>query len=254
MTLFQKIVKYCAMAFAFYLVILIVGGLLAGLGGLSFLSDRFGDIAESDETKIYPLAQDISGIEIETGAADCEIVTGEKFQIESNSSRLDINDKNGRLVITDGTRRSVVPVKIKLYIPSDARINGIELTAGAGKIYAESLVCSSLSLECGAGDVEIAEAVAAVKTEIEGGVGKITIGSGTLTNLDLDMGVGSLDLTGRLLGECDLELGIGDADITLVGSAEDYSINYDSYGDSGKTAVNIEKGIGTVNIDYTQAG
>ena len=254
MTVFQRVVKYCAMAFAVYLVVLIFGGILAAVGGLSFLSDRFGGKEEPGEAKSYTVSQEIGEIDIDLGVVDCDIVTGEGFSVESNSSKLEVNDSNGRLVITDSTRNPKSPVKVKISVPANADIRRIDITAGAGDIYAERLVCSSLSLECDAGDVEIAEAVATVKADIEGGVGEITVGSGTLNDLDLEMGVGSLKLTNRLRGECDLEFGVGDADITLIGTAEDYSINYDSDGDSSRTSVNIDKGIGTVKIEYAQAG
>ena len=55
MTVFQRVVKYCAIAFAVYLVIMIIGGILAGIGGLSFLSDRFGGGDETGEQKIFTL-------------------------------------------------------------------------------------------------------------------------------------------------------------------------------------------------------
>lgn len=254
MSIFQRVVKYCAMAFAVYLVIMIVGGILMGVGSLSFVTDRFSGTDAPDEGKIYSINQDIGEIEIELGATDFEIVTGDSFAVESNSSRIKVNDLNGRLIIEDGTHNPKSSVKVKLYIPADAHIRKIDISAGAGDIYAESLVCSSLSLECGAGNVEIGEAVATVKSDIEGGIGEITIGSGSLNDLDLEMGVGNLDLTSCLKGDCDLEFGVGDADITLIGSPEDYMINY-GYDASGiKTSVNIEKGIGTVKIDYAQAG
>ncbi len=254
MTVFQRVVKYCAIAFAVYLVIMIIGGILAGIGSLSFLSDRFGGGDETGEQKIFTLSQDIGEIEMEIGAVDCDILTGESFYAESNSSKLEIKEANGRLLITDSTRNPKTPVKVKLYIPEDAHIEKIDISAGAGDIYAERLVCSSLYLECGAGNVEIVEAVATVKADIEGGVGEITVGGGTLNDLDLEMGVGNLDLINRLKGDCDLEFGIGDADITLIGTAEDYMINYGSEDAGTKTAVNIDKGIGTVKIDYAQAG
>ena len=253
MTIFQRVVKYCAIAFAVYLVVMIFGGILVGVGGLSFLTDRFGDSEEADEGKIYTVSQDIGEIEIELGAADCEILTGDSFAVESSSSKIEVKDFNGRLVIADSAISINGAVRLKIYIPAEAHLRRIDVSAGAGDIYAERLVCSSLSLECGAGDVEIAEAVATVKADIEGGVGKITVGAGSMNDLDLDMGIGSLDLTSRLKGECDLDFGIGDADITLIGTAEDYALNYGT-ADGLKTVVNIEKGIGSVDIDYAQAG
>ncbi len=253
MTVFQRVVKYCAMAFAIYLVVMIVGGILVGAGGLSFLNDRFGDRDAPDEGKIYSIGRDIGEIEIELGAADCEILTGDSFAVESNSSALEVKEGNGRLEITDSAISLNGAVRLKLYIPSDVQIRKIDISTGAGDIYAERLVCSSLNLECGAGDVEIAEAVATVKADIDGGVGKITVGGGSLNDLDLDMGIGSLEMTNRLKGVCDLDFGIGDADITLIGTAEDYALNYGAV-DGLKTRVNIDKGIGTVNIDYAEAG
>lgn len=253
MTVFQRVVKYCAMAFAVYLVVMIVGGILVGVGGLSFLTDRLGDGYTADTGKTYSVSQDIGEIEIELGSVGCEILTGESFAVESNSSALEVKDINGRLVISDSAISLNGAVRLKIYIPADAHIRRIDISAGTGDIYAERLVCSSLNIECGAGDVEIAEAVATVKAGIDGGVGKITVGGGTLNDLDLDMGIGSLDLTSRLQGVCELDFGIGNADITLIGTAEDYALNYGS-ADGLKTVVNIEKGIGSVNVDYVDAG
>ncbi len=253
MSVFQRVVKYCAMAFAVYLVVLIVGGILMGVGGLSFLSDRFGDSDEAHEVKIYTVSQDIGEIEIELGAVDCEIVKGDSFLVESNSPKLKVKDEYGRLVISDSSAALKSPVRLKVHIPDNVHIRKIDISAGAGDIYAESLVCSSLNIECGAGDVEIGEVVATVKADIEGGVGEIAIGGGTMNDLDLEMGVGNLDLTSRLKGDCDLDFGVGDADITLIGTVEDYMINYGSDDAGLKTSVNIEKGIGTVKIDYAQA-
>lgn len=251
MTTFQKIIKFLAVAFGIYLIAIIFGGILMGVGGLSFLTDRFGDRDEAGEQKAYTLSQDIDEIELEIGAVDCEIVKGESFALESNSSRLEIRDKGGRLTVTDNTNNPAAPVKLKLYIPERANIKRIDISQGAGDIRAESLVCSSLYLECGAGDVEIGEAVATVGAEIEGGVGKIEIGSGIINDLELDMGIGSLELTSRLKGECDIDLGIGDADITLIGEPSEYVVTYDDDDRvKGLTVVNIGKGIGSVKIDY----
>ncbi len=252
MTVFQRVVKYCAMAFAVYLIVMIFGGIIAGVGGLSFLSGRSEE--GSGEPKVYSVRQDIGEIKIDIGAVDCEIVTADIFSVESNSSNIKVSDADGRLVITDSTKNPKTPVKLKLTVPADVHIKNIDITAGAGDIYAEKLICSSLNLECGAGDVEIGEAVATIKADIEGGVGEITIGSGSLNDLDIEMGVGSLTLTSRLRGDCDLELGVGDADITLIGASEDYCINDDFGRNEGRTTVNIDKGIGVVKVDYVEAG
>lgn len=254
MTVFQRVVKYCAMAFAVYLIVLIFGGIIAGVGGFSFLTDRYNESIETGDRKIYSVRQDIGEIKIDIGAVDCEIVTGEVFSVESNSLKIKVKDDGGRLVITDSTKNPKAPVKLKLTVPADVHIKNIDITAGAGDIYAEKLICSSLNLECGAGDVEIGEAVATIKANIEGGVGEITISSGTMNDLDMEMGVGSLKLTNRLKGECDLEFGVGDADITLIGAPEDYCINDDFGRNEGRTTVNIDKGIGVVDVDFAQAG
>ena len=253
MTVFQRVVKYCAIAFAIYLVVMIFGGILAGVGGLSLITDFFSG-EDTSEPQTYTLSQDIGEIEIELGAVDCDIMTGESFSVESNTSKLHIKDGNGRLVISDSALNVSRGARLKIYIPADAQIRRIDISAGAGDIYAERLVCSSLYLECGAGNVKIDEAVATVKADIEGGVGEINIGGGSLNDLDLEMGVGSLELTNRLRGACDLEFGIGDADVTLIGTPEDYMVNYGFENGGQKTSVNIEKGIGTVKVDYAEAG
>ena len=93
-----------------------------------------------------------------------------------------------------------------------------------------------MSLEFGAGAVEIQNLTATEEAEIEGGVGEINLLSGSLKNLDFDMGVGKLNVTAVLQGKSQLNCGVGEANVTLLGNQEDYTVN-------------VEKGIGQAWIE-----
>ena len=77
-----------------------------------------------------------------------------------------------------------------VYVPEGIEFETIRINAGAGKINIEELNTKELVLNLGAGNTEISRVNVSEKCSIDGGVGKLSILSGTINNLDLDMGIG----------------------------------------------------------------
>lgn len=239
MTTFQKVIKYLAMAFAVFLTVSIIGGLLSMLG---FLGGFFGSDAVSEDIQTYAVSSDISRLEVNINAADFSIKQGEKFSVESNLKHLTVEDKNGTLFVreTKAFGSTYTGSVLTLYIPADTTFEKVNIKTGAGKLTAEQLSADTMDLELGAGEVAIESLVATSGVDIEGGAGKITISGGSLHNLDLDMGVGQLNLTSALSGDCNFDLGIGESNITVIGDRENYKLD-------------IEKGIGNITVDGASA-
>ena len=244
MTEAQRIIKYLAIAFAVFLTVAIIGGILSAVGVLGgiFLG---GDRAEADATgelKTYAVASGISELNIHINAADITIKEGSAFSVESNLKNLTVEEKNGCLILKDLTTiklngsNTYQDAVLTIYVPAGTVFDSINLKTGAGRVSAGELLAETVDIELGAGDAWIDTLVASKSADIEGGAGRITISGGALHNLDLDMGVGQLNLTAALSGECQLELGVGESNITLLGSRADY-------------ALDIEKGIGEVRVD-----
>ncbi len=263
----DKVIKYLAMAFAVLLIVCIIGGTISAVSTVSFF---IGGGSIVGNTKSYPVSDDIEYLDIEVGAADLEIKTGDSFLVESNHKYLTVKDNNGKLTISEKRRpwrvRSVDGVKITLSIPADTFFEKVDLTTGAGKVSIDELAADRLQLKLGAGAVDIERLTAVSDAEIHGGTGKVTVRGGILNDLELKMGVGKLRLTSRLTGKCDINYGIGSTDLVLLGTDEDYQIKIDKgiggvtvedkqisgssvYG-NGKNKISIEGGIGSIKISF----
>ena len=235
MTNFQKTVKYIAMAFAIFLTVSIIGGILSMFG---LFGGFFGGDAVTEDIKTYSVSSEIQRLEVTINAADFTIKQGESFSVASNLKHLTVEDKNGVLTIKE-TRKfahTYTGAILTLYIPADTVFEKANIITGAGRLTVDSLSASTMNFELGAGEVTIDTLVATSDIDIDGGAGKITISGGTLHNLDLDMGVGQLNLTATLTGNCSLNSGIGEMNITLLGSKDDYKLE-------------LEKGIGNISVD-----
>ena len=237
MTNFQKIVKYIAIAFAIFLTVSIIGGILGvfGLFGGFFSGDT---VTEDIET--YSVSSEIHSLEVKINAADFTIKQGESFSVESNLKYLTVEDKNGVLMIKETKKfaHTYTGAVLTLYLPADTVFEKANIITGAGKLTVDSLSASVMDLELGAGEVSIDSLVATSDIDIDGGAGKITVSGGALHNLDLDMGVGQLNLTSVLTGESDFDLGVGESNITIIGNRDNYKLD-------------IEKGLGNITVDGT---
>lgn len=202
-----------------------------------------------DQSKTYGLTSNIKSLDIKLGAADFSIEYSDKFSLESNLKHLSVSEKNGVLVVVDETKLSAnyENAVFKLYIPKDVVFENVNISTGAAQITSVALSANTLKLKLGAGKVQFASLNASSNVEIKGGTGDITVTSGTLNNLKLSLGVGKLDMTATLLGKNNLKFGVGDSNLTLLGNRADYNLN-------------VEKGIGTINIngndvsDYNSSG
>lgn len=267
MTTFQKVIKYIAMAFAVFLTVSIIGGILGAVG---LFGGLFDDDAVLDDAKTYTVSGNITKLEVEINAADFTIKQADEFSVESNLKYLTVKEENGVLKIKENKRFGLTynDATMILYIPANTVFEKADITTGAGRLTIDTLSANSLKLELGAGEVNITSLNAFDDADIDGGAGKITISGGSLRNLDLDMGVGQLNLTSAVLGNSDFDLGIGETNITLIGSKEDYKIdaekgignitidgksvsNFDGIG-NGDNKIEVSGGIGAINLEFKE--
>ena len=276
MTTLQKVIKYLALAFAIFLTVSIVGGILSAVGLLgSLFSDddaEWGDVI--GETKTYTVSSEISDLNIQINAADFYIKEGNGFSVESNLKNLEVDEKNGCLTLKDLTKiklngsNAYENAVLTIYVPTGTVFEHVNIKTGAGRLTVDNLSAAMIEFELGAGDVTINELIAAKSADIEGGAGRITISDGAIKDLQLKMGMGQLNLTAALTGDSELELGVGESNITLLGSKDDYELdiekgignisidgkNVSDYGSSGRGAkeVDIHGGIGAINVEFKE--
>ena len=70
MTTFQKVINYLAMAFAIFLTVSIIGGILSMFG---LFGGFFGGDAVTEDIKTYTVSSDIQILEVKINAADFTI-------------------------------------------------------------------------------------------------------------------------------------------------------------------------------------
>jgi len=235
MTSTQKIIKYCAIAFAIFLIFSIIAGIASALGiiGTAFV------IKETDEIDLLNLSKDAKILDVDLNATNLSIEVGSELKAETNNDNITITEENNRLIIKEKKRslfNQVDNKNLTIYVPENLIFDGVSIDAGAGNIDINKLNSKNLYLDLGAGNVSISNALVSNKAEIDGGAGKLDINNGSLTNLDLDLGIGDVNLTAILLGRIDIDTGVGSTALNILGNKEDYQIE-------------VDKGIGKVTID-----
>lgn len=268
MTVFQKVIKYLAMAFAIFLSVSIIGGIITGLFGISLIfSGR--DKEYIGEMQTYSIKGEISSLSVTLSGAKLEIKTADKFSVESNHRYISVKTEKGKLSISEKRKPfsfSSKGVTVILSIPEGFVFDSAKIDTGAGEVEIDSLSSDVLKLSLGAGKAEIKNLTANSHADIDGGAGELTIDGGRLCNLELDMGVGELAIKSRIEGQSQLDYGIGETKLTLLGDRADYKIELDkgigeaelegnSIGDnsvygSGENRIKIDGGIGELRITF----
>ena len=189
---------------------------------------------------------------------------------KTNNLNVKCNQEGSQLTIKDKTKnwfsKGNDASQIILYMPENMLWDSVKIDAGAGKINIEELNTKELVLNLGAGNTEISRVNVSEKCSIDGGVGKLSILSGTINNLDLDMGIGQTDLVSKITGKSDINSGIGKVSIRLLGDKDNYKFKInkgigviDIAGEkmkdgqewgNGKNYIDIDGGIGEIKIDF----
>ena len=234
MTTAQKIIKYCAIAFAVFLVVSIIGAvtsvplLVSGGEGIG-------------EMKTYAVTGAVKNLEIDLSGARLEIKTGDHFSVESDHKYLDVENADGILTMKEDRP--------------------------AFGFYSEGArVILTIPERFTFGKAAIGTLTATARASINSGAGELRIGGGELAGLNLNIGVGEADLESRLTGNCSIDYGVGELNLILTGTLEDYCITLDKgvgeatldgtkmsddvvYGD-GETSIEIDGGVGAMKIEF----
>ena len=268
MTTFQKIIKNLAMAFAIFLSISIISGIC---GALFTVANLFGTNKEEGIVINQAIGGDFSSISVNLSAAELEIKTGDKFDVETNHKYLKCEEKDDILKISETrTLFAAHPkgTKVILTVPKDKIFDYADIRAGAGSVTIDVLSANMLDVDLGAGELKAQCLNANNKAEIDGGAGSVTIKDGRLNNADIDMGVGELNLTSELSGKSSIDYGIGETNLVLLGTDNYYKIELDKgigealiegrkmsddsvYG-AGENHIEIDGGIGELNITFKE--
>lgn len=262
----QKIIKYLAFAFALFLAFSIISSIIYGL---SFVGDMFDNDKQSSNLKELKINNNALVLDINVSSSNINIKQGNTLKVETNNKYIYTNQYKNKLYIKEKKHNLFNKNddnKLTVYVPKSFVFDLVNIEVGASKLNISSLTTKKLSLNLGAGKVEIDNLNVANSADIEGGAGEIVIEDSNITNLDLDMGAGKLLLNSKLTGNSKIEAGVGKMDLLLIGSLNDYSITLDkgigsvtinnsnmendkTYG-MGTNKIDIDGGVGSINIDF----
>lgn len=265
----QKIIKYLAIAFALFLTFSIISIISYGV---SFIGNLFDSDKDSITEKLNDL--DINDntllLDINTSSSNITIKSGDVLKAETNNKYINSKQDNNKLYITEKKHNILRDneSEIIIYIPDDFIFDGVSIETGAGKVNIETLYTKKLYLNLGAGKVEINDLNVLEKAKVDGGAGEIVINAININNLDLDMGIGKFMLIGQLFGKTEIDQGIGTVDLNLLGNKDDYqihldkglgsvkidgnNINNDETLGNGNNKIDIDGGIGSIEINFTK--
>lgn len=270
----QKIIKYCAIAFAIFLIFNILSAIMYGIVSISnvFSKDNYNNNTSlTEELRELNIENNIEKLDINVKSVNIIVKEGSKFKVETNNKYINVKETNNKLSITEANHKWLDmkdDTKLTIYIPTDYTFNDVSFENGAGKIEVNMMNTKKLDLDLGAGKVDIQKLNVSTEADIDGGAGEVIIKNSRINNLDLDMGVGKITLNSSLTGNNQIDAGVGELNINLVGTSEDYKIKLnkgignatlndenmknDTYYGTGNNLIDIDGGVGSIKINYSR--
>lgn len=289
MNSFQRVIKYCAIAFAVVLAVGIISGIASAVFAVVSVVSGVGHSVRNDnyynKDDLIDFTQeytDVRSLEIERATGELYIKTGDTFRVEAENVPEDFKAEvtsNGTLKVYGNGRINFLwfnfghgrkfNSKVTIYIPENFVAEDAEIECGAGNVRIDALRAEDLTISAGAGNITGNNIVAEDEVKFDGGVGNIELSNVNFNNADIDCGVGNLRIDGILIGDSKVNSGVGEVDMTLQGNVNNYEFDVDTgigsirlngeklrddY-ENNKDAENsfrIDGGIGNIDIDFTE--
>lgn len=268
----QRIIKYLAIGIAIFLIVNIISLTMFVIISISnIFNDNDNNNTITDDFKNIKIKTEINKLDIETKGVNIIIKEGNKLKIETDNKDIKTKESNNRLLIIEDNNNWFYKndhTELIIYVPKEYQFNEVSIDNGAGKIEIDALNAKIINLDLGAGQVDINNLNVSDESDIEGGAGEINIQNSSLNNLDLDLGIGKTTLNSYLYGINQIDCGVGELIVDLIGTEDDYKIKVnkglgtanlddekiksDTYYGKGNNIIEINGGIGSININLTK--
>ena len=236
----QKIIKNLAIALGIFLTIFIISMIIGGIylitSVFSIKSDN--SIDKEINTLWMQNNENVISLDIDIKFSNLTIKNGDKFLVESNNKNIKYKYNNSSLEVEEikyNLFNNSDVGEVIITIPSNIRLDSIDIDNGAGSLNIESINANKFNLDLGAG-VTVIDNIIVDSADIDSGAGKFIIKFGKINNLDFDMGAGTAEITSIITGNNQINSGVGNLKLNLIDNIENYKIK-------------INKGIGKVEID-----
>lgn len=224
----QKVIKYCAMAFAIFLSVVIFGTIVSVVMGVATGIAGVNAITTEDKERINLSEQysveEAKSLGITSILVDCNaeitVERGEVLAIEA----FDVTDEYE--IRCSGDKFSIVQdtpsfnfkwfwfddvteqEKVVVTIPADFHPEQIKINSGSGAVSVAEMDADNLTVDSGSGRVTM-ERVEADRLLVDSGSGKVTVTNAKVGNTELYTGSGGISVENAELGELRLDSGSG---------------------------------------------
>ena len=208
MTEMQKIIKYCALALAIFLIFIIV----TTIANVGYNILEKTDLINNSNSKLLKNnivisnnESEIREIDIDIKSSNIILKTAKNFKVETNNKDIKYSYEDGKVLIKQNNINKWYfnknnNSKLIFYIPSE------------------------ISLE---------------KININNNVGDVKIDFEKISNLNIDLDVGDIFVKSMLSGKNTIKSNIGDINLELLLKQEDYKFEFDK--DIGEVKLNNNK-------------
>lgn len=280
MSALQKVIKYGAIAFGFYLVFVILSAIISAIiaiFGISVGIDAYKTYSSNNEAGVVAFDEtyeNVNNMNIKLDVSKLNIKTGDKFRVEVTNptnefyckmegNTLKIRDKRSGFNFLNFTDE-VIP-EIVIYIPENQELKDIKIENGVNESYIQKLVAEEIDIETGVGKFIISDLKADV-LNINGGAGEAVLERSTVNRLKLEAGVGKFVINSEIKKEAQVEAGVGQLIINLQGGKDKYKVktstglgglfvDNEKVGDDqvigdGDSYIKVEAGVGEVRVNF----
>ena len=272
MNTFEKIIKYCAMAFAVVLSISIFGGIAAALTGVATDGSiiLFSDSVDEELISFTKEFEGVEELDIHNYSGHLTVQIGDTFSVaaknvnsdyvaEMRGNKLYVGDEDGSNFMFNFSFLSSFSkeAEIVVTIPADFVAKKAEFSNGSGRFELQYLNTDTLTIENGSGKFSVNDVtsgrsiwdfgsggaeftnVKADRVTITSGSGAVTMEDCKFNDLNCDMGSGRFSFDGELTGDTELETGSGNVVFNINGDITDYELDCEA--GSGGIWINGEK-------------
>ncbi len=234
----QKVIKYCAMAFAIFLSVVILGtivsvvmGVTTGIVGVNFLLE--GDKERINLSEEYSL-EEAKGLGIAEILVDCSaeimVQPGEVLSIEAVDVTEDyeIRQSNGKFSIVQNRPQIKIGCwfddvsereKVVVTIPAGLSTEQVKILSGSGSVTVTDLTTENLSVDSGSGKVTAGN-VSADRLYVDSGSGRVMLAGAVLSETEINSGSGGVTVEDSKLGKLLLNTGSGSVRMEDVDATE----------------------------------
>ena len=270
MTNVAKTIKYLAMALAIFLTVSIISTLCYGAVLLGNVVSNDNSNIDSEENINIENSVQLTSLEImkdmniDVKRVNIYIKYDDNFGVSTTNEYIkgSIQDNKMYIYEVDHSMIEKYAGDLYIFIPIGYVFDEVDIDNGAGRVEIDELKTRELSLELGAGRVNMSNIEVYEKMSINGGAGSTKINNASINNLDMDMGAGKTQISGYLKGNNKIDAGVGALILELFN--DDYKISVDKgigkatyngqdinsdeiYG-NGYNNIIIDGGIGSIKI------